>query len=228
MRIHYLQHVPFEDPANILVWAKEREHRLTRSLLYEGDALPNMNDFDALIVMGGPMSVHDVKEYPWLVQEKAFIDQTIKTEKPILGICLGAQLIAESLGAKVYGNSHKEIGWFPICKTPYADGIRCSAKWPASFTVFHWHGETFDIPNGAVRLASSEACVNQGFAMGDHIIGLQFHLESTQDSVTQLITHGGDELTSEQWIQTADVMLRDDYFKPLEEVLFSSLDCWLK
>lgn len=228
MRIHYFQHVSFEDPANILAWAKHRGHRLTHTLLYEGEALPAPGDFDGLIIMGGPMSVHDAMEYPWLVQEKAFIDQTIKAQKPILGICLGAQLIAECLGAKVYTNNHKEIGWFPIYKIPEAEGIRCCSEWPASLTVFHWHGETFEIPNGAVRLAGSQACVNQGFALGDHIIGLQFHLESTRDSVTRLIAHGGDELTSNPFVQSADVMLRDDYFESLEEVLFSFLDRWVE
>ena len=118
MRAHYLQHVPFENLGCIEDWLESQEFQITSTQFYEDAVLPKPEDIDFLIIMGGPMSVNDEAQYPWLVQEKAFIQSFIKTQKPILGICLGAQLTASALGSSVYSNQMKEIGWFPIRSIP--------------------------------------------------------------------------------------------------------------
>jgi GMP synthase-like glutamine amidotransferase len=152
MRIHCLQHVPFEGPARIGDWAERRGHSLAVSHLYAGDPLPAIDRFDRLVVMGGPMGVADEAEYSWLAHEKARIEEAIAAGKSVVGICLGAQLIAEVLGARVHRNPVKEIGWFPIELTeagradPICDGLTGQAE------VFHWHGDTFTLPSGAVQL----------------------------------------------------------------------------
>ncbi|HBF36965.1 MAG TPA: amidotransferase, partial [Firmicutes bacterium] len=114
MRIHYLQHVPFEDPANIGNWARQKGHRLTGTHLYNGEVFPTMDRFDCLIIMGGPMNIYEAEKYPWLQSEKQFIKEAIDHRKVVLGICLGAQLITDVLGGKVTKNPEGEIGWLPV------------------------------------------------------------------------------------------------------------------
>ena len=143
MRIHYLQHVPFEDLAYIETWAKDKGHSLSVTKLYLNEKLPGMDDFDWLIVMGGPMNIYEEREYPWLVEEKQFIEEVIKTGKVVLGICLGAQLIADVLGGKVRQNDYQEIGWFPVTKTSEANNSVFFKSLPDDFMAFHWHGDTF-------------------------------------------------------------------------------------
>jgi GMP synthase-like glutamine amidotransferase len=154
--------------------------------------------------MGGPMSVNDEAAFPWLVAEKRFVRDVIEAGIPVLGICLGAQVIANALGARVLPNPEKEIGWFPIQATA-ADGP--AFTFPESTTVFHWHGETFELPPGAVRLAKSEACANQAFQIGDKVIGLQFHLETTPDSAQEIIANSRHELTPSLYVQTEQEIL---------------------
>jgi GMP synthase-like glutamine amidotransferase len=153
-----------------------------------------------LIVLGGPMSVNDEDTFPWLVAEKQFIRDAVNAGKSVLGICLGAQLIACTLGAKVYTNDIKEIGWFPIEGTSSGDSLTFS--FPATLEVFHWHGETFDLPPDAIRLASSQWCKNQAFQVGTSVIGLQFHLETTPESVEEIISHCRGELIPSRSVQT--------------------------
>ncbi|WP_211325058.1 type 1 glutamine amidotransferase [Hydrogenothermus marinus] len=117
MRIHYFQHVPFETPANIENWAKEKGHLFKGTYLYKNQPFPDFSSFDMLVIMGGPMSVSDENKYPFLKREKIFIENAIKLNKKVVGICLGAQLIAEVLGSKVYKNKEKEIGWYPVYLT---------------------------------------------------------------------------------------------------------------
>ena len=204
MKIQYIQHVPFEDIAYVGNWADKNGVHLGRTRLYEDDPYPFLSDFDVLIVIGGPMGVYDEQEYPWLKTEKAYIRKAIHNKKIVVGICLGAQLIAAALGAKVYQNSFKEIGWFPVYKTPRAKNTSLGEILPKRFMAFHWHGDTFDIPNGAVHLAESKACKNQAFVYLNRVIALQFHLESTQSSIESLIQNCRDEVISAPFIQTAD------------------------
>lgn len=187
LRIHYLQHVPFEEPARIATWARKRGDVLAGCRLYRGQPLPSLADFDCLVIMGGPMSVHDERIYPWLVAEKKLIARAVKAGKRVLGVCLGAQLLADVLGARVYRNRHKEIGWFPVRLTRQATSSSLFADFPETFPAFHWHGETFDIPAGARHLATSDACENQAFEFGGRALGIQFHLEVTPASVRALI-----------------------------------------
>jgi GMP synthase-like glutamine amidotransferase len=207
MRIHYLQHVPFEDAANIAVWARGRGYPITRTLLYENEPLPPLDSFDLLAIMGGPMNVYENDAYPWLVGEKRFIRDAIDGGRRVLGICLGAQLVADVLGGRVTGNAEKEIGWFEVTLTDDARQDSLLAGFPPRFVPFHWHGDTFSIPPGAVRLARSEACENQAFQYGDRVLGLQFHLEYSADSFEQMQANCGEELVEGRYIQKADEML---------------------
>ena len=201
MKLHWLQHVPFEGLGIIEKWAEVNGFEISCTRLFAGEKLPEIGSFDWLVVMGGPMGIYDYDEHPWLVAEKQFIKAAIDADKTVLGICLGAQLMADVLGAKVYAGSQKEIGWFPIQCLETAPKML-----PESLTVFHWHGDTFEIPKGAIRLASSEACANQGFIYNHRAIGLQFHMETTSGSMDALIENCGDELIDAPYIQTAEQM----------------------
>lgn len=207
MNIHFLQHVPFEGLASIRGWIERGGHKVSCTRLYAGDGLPRPDTIDLLIVMGGPMGVHDIDLYPWLRAEKDFLRDTIDTGKRVLGICLGAQLIADVLGARVYPNGQKEIGWFPVTRSNGAEQSPLGRLLPACFHAFHWHGDTFDLPPGAVHLAQSDVCQHQAYAIGDRILGLQFHLETTPESAQELIEHGADELVDAPTIQTPAQML---------------------
>ncbi len=205
MRAHYLQHVPFEGLGSIEAWLLSAGYEITSTKWYESSALPNVQDIDLLVVMGGPMSVNEETTYPWLVDEKAFIRRTIESGKPTLGVCLGAQLIADALGGRVFPNTEKEIGWFPVRAVSSPDSA--AFTFPEVTEVFHWHGETFSLPTGAVRIAESEGCENQAFQIGSHVIGLQFHLETTADSAQAIAENCRDELVAGKYIQTESEML---------------------
>ncbi|MEE9351633.1 MAG: type 1 glutamine amidotransferase [Thiotrichaceae bacterium] len=225
MRIHHLQHVPFEGLSSMEPVLKAKGHQLTSTHLYDNQALPSIDDIDWLIVMGGPMGIYDEAIYPWLDAEKKFIKQAIDSGKKVLGICLGAQMIADVLGAKVYKGKHKEIGWFDIMCSRGVKDTLLSSVIPEKTTVFHWHGDTFDIPEGAVALAASEACKNQGFIYDDRVIAFQFHLETTLESATALIENCGNELDGSKYVQTADEMLADvQRFTSINEVMVGVLE----
>ena len=203
LNIHCLQHVPFEGPAGIGDWIHTRGHQLTTTHLYRGEVLPALESVDWIIVTGGPMNVYEHRFHPWLRGEKRFLAAALEAGKTILGVCLGAQLLADVLGARVYQNMEKEIGWLPVSLRPGIGAERFFPGAPGQLTVFHWHGDTFDLPAGANCLASSAGCAHQAFALGERVVGLQFHLESTPSSVAALIKHCGDELTGGRFIQTA-------------------------
>lgn len=230
MKIHYFQHVGFEGLGLIADWVQERGHDISETKFYDGHALPATGSYDALIIMGGSMSVHDENEYPWLKDEKEHIKQAIKSGKPILGICLGAQLIAEALGAKISPAPAKEIGWFPIAWSDAAMGHRLISGLNPAMSVFHWHGEQFSIPNGAIPLASSKACANQAFLYQDRILGLQFHLEMDEDAIENIIRNCGSEITSPSTSVQSQKTIKENIknIAPCKRALFSILDNWLK
>jgi GMP synthase-like glutamine amidotransferase len=224
MRLHYLQHIPFEDAANIAVWAARQGHSVTRTRLFADEPLPAESDFDFLVIMGGLMNIYEEKEYPWLVKEKEFIARSIDAGKTILGVCLGAQLVADILGGKVTRNPHKEIGWFPVSLTHEG---RCSpafASLSIEFTAFHWHGDTFAVPPGAVHIAASQACRNQAFQYGDRVTGIQFHLDFSIDSISKMIHHCGNELVEAPYVQSTDRLLDRDWVGITEPLLGRFLD----
>jgi GMP synthase-like glutamine amidotransferase len=199
MHAHYLQHVPFEGLGSIEPWLATAGYEITGTRLFESARLPAVNDVDLLVVMGGPMSVNDEDDFPWLVPEKQFIRDAIESGKPVLGVGLGAQLIASALGARVYPNSEKEIGWFPVRRVPSTG--KTVFRFPESADVFHWHGETFELPPEAILLASSAGCAHQAFQLGRAVIGLQFHLESTPDSVRDIVAHCRSDLQPARYVQ---------------------------
>ncbi len=209
MRIHCLQHVAFEGLGSIETWIRSNDHSLTATRLYLDEPLPTPEELDLLIVMGGPMNVDEEKTYPWLLPEKRFLAQVINKGRAVLGICLGAQLLAKVLGARVFANKHKEIGWFPVTTSEFAAGSKVFATLPPSFEAFHWHGDTFAIPRGAVHIARSIGCENQAFIYDERIVGLQFHLETTLASAQGLIANCGNELVPGAYIQDAQAMLAD-------------------
>jgi GMP synthase (glutamine-hydrolysing) len=206
MRIHTLQHVPFEDIGSLVNDVQANGYPLTTTHWYKDDTPPAVEDFDVLIVMGGPMGVYDEDIYPWLAIEKEFLRNAIQAGKKIMGICLGAQLIACVLGAKVTHNAHREIGWFPLqinpqSTHPIADILaKCN-------NVFHWHGDTFALPANAQLLASSQACKNQAYVIDNQIYGFQFHLETTEKSAKALIENCAEDLNNSTYVQNAHEML---------------------
>ncbi|WP_347557841.1 gamma-glutamyl-gamma-aminobutyrate hydrolase family protein [Robbsia sp. KACC 23696] len=208
MKVHVLQHVPFEGLGNMADWLEARNATVSWSRLHAMPALPARADFDLIIALGGPMSVNDEAIYPWLSAEKRFIADAIAQGTPVLGICLGAQLIAAATGARVYVGPEKEIGWHPLRGVPAssdrADTAPAATRFvfPASSTVFHWHGETFDLPEGAHRLAETSIYPHQAFQLGERTIGLQFHLETTPASVAAMLTHCADDLVDQRFVQT--------------------------
>jgi GMP synthase-like glutamine amidotransferase len=201
LRVHVLQHVPFEGLGSIEAWLSARKNaRVTTTRFFEGAALPPRVDANLVIALGGPMSVNDEAQHPWLREEKRFLAEAVEDGTPVLGICLGAQLIASALGARVYPNPAKEIGWFPVFAEP---ATRPDAfAFPAAARVFHWHGETFDLPPSAVHLAHSAACRHQAFQVGPCAIGLQFHLETTPANVGALLAHCADEVVPQAFVQS--------------------------
>lgn len=221
MRIHSLQHVAFEGLGSIEDWAKDQGAGLTCSRLYDNEALPGLSDFDWLVVLGGPMNIYQEEVYPWLRREKAFIKAAIEAGKTVIGICLGAQLIADVLGAAVSRNPQREIGWFPL--TSVHQDLRDII--PAPALVMHWHGDTFALPEGAERLAASVACQNQGFIYRQRVLGLQFHLETTAKNLAALIDHCREDLVPGPYVQTADEMLaHPDRFSAINRMMAALLD----
>ncbi len=225
MRIHWLQHVAFEGLGSIAGWAVEKGCPVTGSRMFAGDVLPSIFDFDMVIIMGGPMSVNDEVSHAWLVGEKRFINQAIQAGKMVLGICLGAQLIASAAGTRVHPNDQKEIGWFAVEKTRAAKKTPVSQALADKAEVFHWHGETFDLPRGAVHLTRSRVCENQAFALGRRIVGLQYHLETTPDSASALIQHCRHELVNAPYVQTeSEIRSQPIRFKTLNNEMGRLLD----
>jgi len=228
MRAHYFQHVPFEGLGSIEPWLKKSGFKITSTRFYESAKLPDLKTIDLLVVMGGPMSVNDEDRFPWLIAEKQFIWDAIAKSKPVLGICLGAQLIANALGAGVYPNKVKEIGWFPI------QGIESNDQpifeFPESINVFHWHGETFDLPLDAIRLAKSDVCENQAFQFGKSVMALQFHLETTPASAQALVTNCQDELIPAPFIQTEEKILSANpaHYKSINDLMDTVLSFLLR
>lgn len=230
MRITLLQHVSFEGPGAIRDWAEARGHELDAVRVDCSDTLSARAVPQALVVMGGPMGVADEAVYPWLAAEKQFIAESARSGAPVLGICLGAQLLAEAMGAAVRRNEHKEIGWHAIQWNEAARALPAFSHVPPSSLAFHWHSDTFDLPHSALPVASSQACRQQGFASRDgRLIGLQFHLEMRPEDVQTLCRHGVRELRSGgPYVQTEEQM-RDgcaQHCAALTPLLFTLLDRW--
>lgn len=218
-------HVPFEGLGCIEQWIIENGYSLSFTRFYEEFSLPNPDEIDWLFVMGGPMGVYDEVQFPWLREEKEFIKQVISKGKTVLGICLGSQLIASALGASVYPNKQKEIGWYNLNLTEQGSIHPVFSGFETDFPVFHWHGDTFDLPTGSVHLASSDVCRNQAFLFKDNVLGLQFHFEVTTKSLNEMIVNGMSELIESETIQSAEQILKQTEFIETNNVkMFKILD----
>lgn len=209
IKVQVLQHVSFEGPFNIEAWAKDKGYRVSKTYMFDEPLrLPQVNNFDYLVVMGGPMGANDEKNFPWLIQEKKLIEGAIAAQKKVLGVCLGAQLVAQALGATVSPNPHKEIGWFPIESVNAAGPL--NGLIPSPLLVLHWHSDSFELPQGAKRLARSSVCENQAFIWSERVLGLQFHLEVQPENVRDFVAHCRKELTEGgPFVQRAESILAE-------------------
>jgi GMP synthase (glutamine-hydrolysing) len=222
LRIHYFQHHPSEGLCSIGEWISSAGHSLTSTRFYENQALPEISEIDWLIVMGGPMSVNDEKEFEWLANEKKFIREAIEQDKIVLGICLGSQLVSAALGARVYANNEKEIGWFDIELTTSAQS-GLFRDMGSVMRVFHWHGDTFDLPENAILLASSAATKNQGYIYQGKVLALQFHLEQTTESLNAMIKSWGGQLKAGKYVQPMKELHNTELLDSNKKILFRLL-----
>lgn len=213
LRVHFFQHIRGEGVGSLAAWLHAWEAEVTCTPFYDipqGQgvvSLPKLDDVDLLIIMGGAMSVNDEHLYPWLIDEKAWIRAYIEQQKPVVGLCLGAQLIANALGATVRTHIRKEIGWWPIracLDTPKQHVF----AFPTEISALCWHGDTFDLPDGAVQLACSAACEQQAYQYGQHVLAFQFHPESTPDNLKLFLADIDyqDFTGDDQYIQPPDVL----------------------
>jgi len=237
LRVHYFQHIAHEGLGSPEAWLRQRQAVVTTTeffALAQGDsyiALPSFEDVDLLIIMGGGMSVNDEDIYPWLIAEKKWIRQFIDLGKPVVGLCLGGQLIANSLGAAVTKNNVKEIGWWDVYGKPERSSHPNAFQFPDSIVALSWHGDTFEIPHGAIWLAENEACSNQAFQYGDRVLGFQFHPEITPQNLTMFLSDNGyDEMTQgiqvSAYIQSPEQIGRvsTEQFYPANQLLERALD----
>ena len=226
MRIHVIQHVPFEGPGLIAEWAAEQGHALTTTHAI-AEEYPAPDEADMLVVMGGPMDADDESMSPWLIPEKRFVAETIAAGGLILGICLGAQIVAEVLGGRVKRAEQCEIGWYPVRLTETGGSEPLFERWPDEVVVGHWHGDTFDLPLGLEPTLSSEVTPNQAFVFEDRVVGLQFHLEWNEQALSALfdesledLDDGGSTTMSEEEFAGGI----DEYIPVCRELLFGLLD----
>ncbi len=225
MRIHAFLHADFEDLGMIEKWIRSKGHSLTTTRFYAGDPLPDPDEIHWLIVMGGPMGAYDDERYPWLVDERQCIREVISRSRTVLGICLGAQIIAAAMGARVSRNPEREIGWHRVQKARVPSIMNPLRDLPADFPVFQWHGDMFQIPEGAILLALSDACRNQAFTIDEKVLALQFHLELEKENVERLIENCPADLNPGAFVQTAEEMLsRADLFESSATMMAKILD----
>jgi GMP synthase-like glutamine amidotransferase len=236
MKVHYLQHVPHEGVGLIQDWSKIRGHELSGTLMFADPSpatgLPDPKGVDLLVIMGGPMNVYELDHYRWLPAEKDFIRACISQGKAVLGICLGAQLIADVLEGEVTRAPHEEIGWYPVELTEAGRRLEVFADFADRFTTLQWHGDTFSIPPGATHAAFSEAVPNQAFAYDNgRVVGLQFHLEETRETLGELVRAAGGDLparpdvTRSPWVSAREDLLAPDApFDACRDMLFGLLD----
>ena len=187
MRAHVLQHVPYEGLGLLEPALRQRRFSTSWTRLFADDPWPEAADLDLVITLGGPMGANDEVECPWLIDEKHWLESVLQNDVPFLGICLGAQLMANVLGADVHRNPVPEIGWLPISPPAGLAANHPEAyRFPTRLEVLHLHSDTFDIPAGAIHLAESAACQNQAFQFGQRCFGLQFHLEGNPELIRNI------------------------------------------
>jgi GMP synthase (glutamine-hydrolysing) len=190
-----IQHLACETPGLIAEVLEAQGIAIEYVRPFEQQAVPSsLSRYDGLVVMGGPMGVYEQDAYPFLRDEICLVEQALRADKPVLGVCLGSQLLAAALGAPVTRGPRKEIGWFPVTLTPAAAQLPSWRAVPSRFTAWHWHGDVFALPSGAMPLASSELTAHQAFAFGRAALGILFHLEVTEAIIAGMVVNLADEL----------------------------------
>jgi GMP synthase-like glutamine amidotransferase len=226
MRILCLQHDPLDGPGALLEWAEAGAHEVNFCLICNEELLPSLESFDLLVSLGGPMGAYEEEKYPWLVQEKQYLREALAGGKKILGLCLGAQLLADSLGGNAFRHTCKEFGWQPIEALPEG------ATWfgtADTFKAFQWHGDTYTLPPGAVQLARNQAAEQQAFLIespsGGKVLGLQFHLEWTEKMAREALADPDATPERSPFVQTPEEILSDlSLFDSARSRFFALLD----
>lgn len=212
-----LQHAKCETPGLIADVLKGYTLQTVRS--YDGEPVPaELGDAAGLVVMGGPQSVYEQEKFPYLLDELHLIEHALRATKPILGVCLGSQLLAAALGARVTKAKQKEIGWHKVTLPFETRKDAIFNHLPFSFMALHWHGDVFDLPRSAVSLASSEMTDHQAFRHGFHAYGLLFHLEMTRAQIAEMTTTFADELKAAGVDAKALLAESDTHLQPLQEI----------
>jgi GMP synthase (glutamine-hydrolysing) len=213
MKILFILHAPFETPGYIEDWAVKKNYELTYSSPFKGEKLPHRSSIDLIVSMGGPQSAAlDLNKYPYLIDEIEFLRDALKATIPVLGFCLGAQLLGEALGASTKHSPHKEIGLFPIFLTKKGREDPLLANLPQKFTVAHWHSDMPGLTKEAVVLAESEGCPRQIVRYLPYAYGFQCHPEMTLQGAKDLIKNCPDDFTNDTYVQTAQNILMHDFY----------------
>jgi GMP synthase (glutamine-hydrolysing) len=209
MRLHLLEHDPLDlSNTNMTQWAQEKGYPLTHTYVCNNEPLPSIDDFDWLMVMGGSPHAWEEDVNPWLAEEKTLIARTLESGKVIVGVCFGAQLLAEALGGKLFANSQKEIGWYEVTLTSEGQNSFLFSHLPTRFVSFHWHSDHFSLPHGCTRLAYSEPTANQAYiCQGRPVVGLQFHPEYTRDMVRHFAAEEGHQWVKDRFVAGQETVL---------------------
>ncbi len=200
MKVLVIQHVSYESSGILAPYLGKSGHKVSHLRLYQPNARfsKDLLKNDLFVFMGGPMSVNEEEKFPFLINENRFILDLLDKNKAILGVCLGSQLLAKALGSKIYKAREKEIGWYDVDSTKAGLRDTCfkrlSRDVNGNLRVFHWHGETFDLPKNAVLLAGSKSCPNQAFRYGRKAYAVQFHLEMNRPLINRWLKHGRKEI----------------------------------
>ena len=219
-KVAVLQHAHGEWIGSMQEWFTNKDFLLQTYRLDLNSVLPTVDEFDWLMIMGGPMSVNDEDIYPWLAPEKQLISDAIAADKIVLGICLGGQLIASAMHAKVIKNTQPEIGWYPVTKTN-----QCATWMPEIFKPLSWHSDCFELPEGATAFASSAITPYQGFSVGKKIWALQFHLEAQTGTVASFLALEPQGLPTGDYVQSeAEIFDDAKYLKQSQRAIFSLLE----
>lgn len=224
MIIHVIQHIAYEGAGCIENWATQNHHSLQYIHIHDGHKFPQVSTIQALIILGGTMGAYEDHLYEWMPIEKNFIKEVIANGKPVLGICLGSQLLASVLGAKVFKHAHNEIGWHNVYLNEKGLQSAFFKHCPPVMFTMHWHGDTFELPMGAEWLAYSHATPNQAFSFGDNVLALQFHPEFDVQLIGTLCDMAGDTLKNESFTQSAQQILsRSDSIQQANQYMYSIL-----
>lgn len=215
MKFHLLEHEDFDLCGNLARWADERSCSVSRTRVHRRDPWPDPADFDWLVILGGTMCAFDETGSPWLRSEKAFLARTLAADKTVLGICFGAQLLAEALGGRVFRNPHPEIGWKPVTLTPASQKSFLFQDVPDAFTSFIWHNDHFSLSSACAPLAFSDAAPYQAFtALNRRAVGLQFHPEFTAGQIKTLLRQFAHQLVPSPHVSPLDEILAETDRRP--------------